>query len=748
MENDKRKSISSKFIQSITGKVNQLKQSTSFLPSNITDDTLYITQNINSEIDKLITHNEDIEGEANIANLYNRIGNTSIKDNGKNVSLDSIFNSRQLSEQIMPNFIQNRQLLEYEEMIDTIVKYFPTMQDVLDVKKDHVLCADHYTKDFINVLDLTTNKSTSDEEASVFQQNISYIKDKYNLINQYDKFYDITASYGECFIYIKGYNDAIGELLKNKNKNPAYHTESFVLNECFSSQNDNPIKVHKPDTEYSNYLNDISKLEFTINYNKYGYISSAVSEAHNMREILTEQQQNINIGYKMMEKKLVPDKLGFEGIQDGLIDRGNIKENNKDYENPKLDLKGCIVRKLRRENIIPLYFDDDTVVGYFYIESEIQNELRDSSKSNASPFRGNMANMSSIFNNTKSEERKNILTYISDKLSKMIDEKFIKDNQDLKKEIYLVLKNTQILEKGQTQVNAVFIQPQDIIHMKFDEDPLTHRGVSDLDKSIVPASMYINLYTTNTIGILTRGFDKRVYYVKNRVDTNIARTLLNVMNQLKRGNMGTREISNPKTALNITGRYNDVLIPVGQSGDAPVTIENMPGQDIDTKQDLMESLKELAIGPTNVPLDYVDQSKQVDFATRLTMSNYKFLRSIYKRQSLTNPFFTKILQKIYDYEFPDDTVKLKVTLPAPVYINTMGVAEIFRVVNDYSQQIAETEFVNQSDPLIEIKKKIFISEHNKQVMGSQLDRNLISKAKEYADLHASEYSAPNDNSVM
>ena len=276
--------------------------------------------------------------------------------------------------------------------------------------------------------------------------------------------------------------------------------------------------------------------------------------------------------------------------------------------------------------------------------------------------------------------------------------------------------------------------------MKFDEDSVTHRGLSDLDRSIVPASMYVNLYTTNTIGIITRGFDKRVFYVKNRVDTNIARTLLNVMNQLKRGNMGTREISNPKTALGITGRYNDILIPVGQSGDAPVTMENMPGQDIDTKQELMETLKELAIGPTDVPIDYVDQQRQTDFATRLTMTSYKFLRAVYKRQAIVNPYFSAIYNKIHQYEFPDSKKKFKVSLPSPAYINQMGAAEVYRVTNEYSQALAETEFVDQNDPQADLKKRLFISQHNKFVMGSQLDTTLVDRAKEYAELEAKRYT--------
>lgn len=742
-------SLITKMISSITGKISDLRVNTTFLPANIIDDTQFITKNISNSIDNLISHNEEIEGQVNMANLYNRLANNNSSDDGKS-TVDSIFNSKHMTDQIMPNFVQNKQLLEYEEMIDTIVKYFPTMQDILNVKKDHVLCADHYTKDFINVTDLM---SISDEKNATFQENIKYIKEKYDLINLFDKFYDITAKYGECFVYVKGYSEEIGRLLKQKNTQSMFTNESVRLDfeNYFDSSGMNPTTVYKEDTYYDNLRDILKDVTFNININDKNPILSYMAEATVVRDVITEQQE---MGYKAVNKNnIVPHQLGFEGINDGLTDTGGFKkQKEKNMDNPKLDLKGCIVRQLKRENILPIFFEEDTVAGYFYIECDFTKDIMPQ-KNGLTAMKGNMANMTSIFSSMKTNEKKSILNYISDKVSDMIDAKFINNNPDLKKEIYLILKNSQMIEKGKTNINVTFIPPSDIVHMKFDEDPVTHRGVSDLDKSIVPASMYVNLYTTNTIGILTRGFDKRVYYVKNRVDTNISRTLLSVMNQLKRGNMGTREISNPKTALGITGRYNDVLIPVGQSGDPPVTIENMPGQDIDTKQELMETLKELSVGPTDVPLDYVDQSKSVDFATRLTMSSYKFLRAVYKRQGQSNPFFSMILQLIYNYEFTVDEkdnhkAKIKVTLPSPVYINQMGVAEVFRVTNDYSIQLAEAEYVNQNDALLDTKKKLFIQQHNKLVMGSQIDQTILKQAKEFAETEASKLTTPTDSNQM
>ena len=80
--------------------------------------------------------------------------------------------------------------------------------------------------------------------------------------------------------------------------------------------------------------------------------------------------------------------------------------------------------------------------------------------------------------------------------------------------------------------------------------------------------LYILLYLTDIIGKISRSTDKRVYYVKQNVEANIARTMMNVVQQIKKGNMGMRQIESMNNILNIVGKYNDYIIPLGPSGEA------------------------------------------------------------------------------------------------------------------------------------------------------------------------------------
>ena len=75
-----------------------------------------------------------------------------------------------------------------------------------------------------------------------------------------------------------------------------------------------------------------------------------------------------------------------------------------------------------------------------------------------------------------------LLRQLAGIISQKIDAAFINANTDLKKEIYLMLKFND--DYNQTQftadMNVLFIPADDIHHLKFREDPDTHRGISDL----------------------------------------------------------------------------------------------------------------------------------------------------------------------------------------------------------------------------------------------------------------------------
>ena len=241
---------------------------------------------------------------------------------------------------------------------------------------------------------------------------------------------------------------------------------------------------------------------------------------------------------------------------------------------------------------------------------------------------------------------------------------------------------------------------------------------------------YCLLKLTTTVGIVTRGQDKRIYYVKQNIETNVARTLMNVINQIKKGNFGIRQMESMNNILNITGRYNDHVIPVGSNGDSPIQFEVMQGQEINTPTELLDGWKEEAINSTDVPLEFINTAMQVDYAMRFTMSTSKFLRVIYKRQFIVERHFSKIFSRIYNYEYNDNECLIELHLPAPSFLAATNTTQLIANSREYAQQIADLEYTEDSE-----EKQEFIKLVIRNTLPTYINIPLIEKFKKQASVN-------------
>ena len=107
------------------------------------------------------------------------------------------------------------------------------------------------------------------------------------------------------------------------------------------------------------------------------------------------------------------------------------------------------------------------------------------------------------------------------------------------------------------------------------------------------------------------------------------------------------EMESINNILGVLGKFNDFVIPVGPSGDSPITFDIMSGQQFELPTELMQNLEESAVSQTGVPLEIVNSSNQMDFAIRYTMTNAMLLRNVLKRQVTVEKYLTKICNKIY-----------------------------------------------------------------------------------------------------
>lgn len=756
-KNDKLRGINranktiSKLADSVKNNMDYLYRSTYMSSSQQSDDIKRISADINRNLDKIVNKNMELFGKPNMSNLYSRMAldnNSNSDELAKDIS--QMFDSASMTDDLYNTFMNNKYLKELDQEIDTICKYMPKLEEALAVQKDCVLSADHFSKDFLSFQKVSASATSE----VTFSERCKRMEIKYKLAELTDEMYDDIAKYGECFVYRVPYNIAIGKLLASKQAN-----EEIPMNTMKEMNSEDDISM--PTNEH--FLFSLNKNKCTIKdeHRSETILESAASNRDNATiEPLCHlhNDESFNIGVEICTKGIIESAIkdkynaihnkaanvkSLASIYENSIHEANdkfelngdidlTKRKNSDYvvandgliagNNLKpINVKavGCVVKRCPREMVYPIYIED-MCMGYYYFEISDPSLNGESFMGFKSIFSDALSNSrnGNMINGVDAIRRDETLKYVANQLSKFIDKKFVNANQDLSREIYMILKyNDQFNIGNVNNFKVTFIPPEDMVHFYFKQDPITHRGISDLEKGLIPAKIYASLYITTSIGNLTRSIDKRVYYVKQTADKNIAGCLLNVINQIKQSNFNIRQFQSINNILNITGRYNDYVIPTNASGDAPIQFEVMQGQDIQTPTDLMQALEEAAINSTGIPIEIIQTRQSVDYAMQLTMSSSKVLRFCYKRQELYEHLLSELITPIYNYEY-NENERIKVTLPPPSFINVTNTNQLITNTKEFVQNIVEMKMAGNDD---ENLKNAYTNKLFEYYIGTHLD---------------------------
>ena len=708
---------------------------TYYTPPDGDSELTHLTDRINDSMGKIINDINYSTGLSSISTLYAKAidyqNDPKVAD-----GFDNLFKDMANDGSVYNVFFNNRSLRLFDAEIDMICKYMPMLEDALGVLCDNVISSDHFSKDFIFISDENVSVENNKE---LFYNNIKVLKDKYDLLIKFQDIIYNTSKYGERFYYIVPYERAIKKLLDNPDN-------KFVTSHEAMSLTESGILKQTPALKESGdvFVNTINKkeqsldVEFTFNMsNSLSKEIVAHEAAANRLKHIKESALNFNEATTSTVSLVANDKLDASPFYDDTTSNGLIVARDNRF-NTKEDwgLNGCVFKELNRYKIIPVRIED-LILGYAYLENDSYGLDDDFPVSDTTtPINAMGINVATDLEATKNSAviSDSIVKTVASKLSAAIDTKFIKLNKDLSKEIYTVLKHD--LQAGKkNKYNVTFLPPDDVVHCYYKLDPDTYRGISDLYKSMIPAKLFIGLYITNTIGAMTRAQDRRVYYVKQSgIDTNISKILLTTIDQLKRQNFNIRQLESMKNVLNILGRFNDFVIPTDNSGNAPVQFEVMQGQQIDPQTDLMEKLQSMAVNSTDVPFEIVQARQSMDYAIQASMSNSRFLKKIYNRQTIANRFLSSIMTKLYRGEFNNPTAVIKVNLPTPMFLNLTNTNQIIQNANDVAQAAMEAF----SDDLDDNAKQIFFNNLKGKMLESYIDIEMIMRVKEATKI---EYAA-------
>lgn len=758
------------YIANINAGMKKLYQDTYISDRTKLDDMERITGDIENSISRIINRNSSTD-YTGITKLYAKLAlKQATNDTDLHKKIEEMFNNSEFNNNLLGSYMSNKWIYDVDREIDTVLTYCTKMGEALDLLLDAVISADSVNKDTL----LFNLDSTDDSEISIFNDRIIQINKKYDIDSKLRLWAEKASKYGECWLYVAPYNKAIQRMLDNLDNKRDRHPNSSsgfefgkngVLKEMVIMEN-GTVNGNFTSTNAPVTIQENSTKGFSVIIDTSRVLRSALDNLSRCNESLEESYSVLEEAFdyvnesgkaknKTSEKKekmqvTIPNELELPkdfDAADGLIDT-SLKSKSKSRGTVKT--KGCVVEMLKRENVIPLDIQD-TFMGCYYVEftsksgHDFYNTMLDKygkgydAQPTSTITKG--VNDGMLTANTDS-----ILKNIAKKIASELDANFVNSNQDITKEIYSILKYNDILNSSKStedgngidSMKISFLPAEDVHVLKFREDEDTHRGISDCAKGLIPAKLFSCLYVTNSTGIMTRGQDKRVYYVKQTIDTNIAQTLMNVINQIKMSNFNIRQIENMNNVLNITGRFNDHFIPVGPSGESPVQFEVMQGQQFEINTDLYNMLEEMAVNSIGIPIELVQSRNSPDFATQFTSSSIKVLRMVFGRQNAVEKFINPIINKIYRYEYPDEINNRTISceLPPPIFLSMVNTTQLIQNTKTYIQEIADLEFNGDQSPTADIERAIFERKMLKAALASYIKTGDIERTRRAAKFEA------------
>lgn len=720
-------------------------------------DNKHNLENIINKLDDAIDNMQN--GDYKVSDMSELLRRIDLKD-GSNVSrlmnsVGELFNDQNLLNSLFANEDMHRYISSQNYQYDMICKYLPKLEKALKIKKNNVLSSDNFSKKFLN----PKSNKTSKTELDKFDSNADRIEKLYEISDFLEKSYDLASKYGEDFVYIVPYSIAFERVIKrtNSRKNTArlgqisfYESvkPEVCINEGFAETDSfkeycKKVSLNSTSNNSTETLNKFKGSQVNLYFNDSNVISESINERlvlENLSEVETftsMAQLYFGEASSLQQQFMDVDKKNnglSAAVGDGLIVPDNLKDPDKIDKN----MLGAVIERLPRENVIPIYIGK-VCMGYYYMEFREDKDACGYCGGRHMSTMGSLGTTSNTFGYAMSENQEELaIRYIASRISASIDTHFINKNKDLKEEIYAILRYNEKFDISRSNdISVTFIPADDIVHcyLNFDDD--SHRGISDLKDSVVYGMLYILLYLTDIIGKVTRSTDKRVYYVKQNVETNVARTMMNVVQQIKKGNMGMRQIESMNNILNIVGKYNDYIIPLGQSGDPPIQFEVMQGQDIQTPSEIMDKMEEGAVNAI-MPIELVNSTMQQDFAIRYTMTNTEFLKDIYTAQRKTEKFFSKIYTKVYNYEFGENISQIEIILPPPIFLALSNNQQLFDNVMQQADKIIEVDLSSESDEVKAEFKKLYA----RNLLSTYVDFALVERLKSAAKVNVETRKSP------
>lgn len=663
-----------------------------------------------------------------------------------------------------------------------IDKYIPEITDSLDVLRDSIMSPDDISKKSV-LYSYIGELSTADRE--LFESNMRKLFEKYDFETFISDKIRSTLLLGDGFTIVDKLSSTFTRYLnEGDGEDEELKDDGNVLSESadiFASPKfRDRIKAYY---EKAKSLNEASFVTKGSDGKKY-QVTSDMYVKNTEEEIL--KMINKNVKYIEDPMKALSDFTKYTG--------STVSDKYTDKITKELNINGVYFKDLNPDDVIKLEIDHicigyivinrtrgaaDTVGGFggsgingnYSMLGAITSALNPDMGNANNNLQFNQASMSTdafTGNQNVLKDGNTALAYntIVDMLvkgiSEKIDNKYIEKNEAFRDLLFGLVRMDYIISK---EIDITFLEASQLDHVKIDST-MTY-GVSRIASSMFPAKLYLALLLTNLMLKINQGRDRRVFYVDTDLDDDFEGNIEQIIKDVKSSEIPTSSFGSTtsvSTVLNTVGSLENYYIPT-IDGNRPFDIDVISGMQVDINDELMEKLLKSAIIGTGVPYNYIDATNEIDFARSLSMQNQGFVKKVVNYQQVFSRFFTKIIRKMYKYEFGIDDIdetknnklkeikiknkkrgkkskkdddadshssmidieKIEIVFPEPVLLNVTTNNEQIEATNTTIEYITEM-YVDANDENADDIKRRFKKELARSVYMKNLDWEAIDKA--------------------
>lgn len=663
-----------------------------------------------------------------------------------------------------------------------IDKYIPEITDSLDVLRDSIMSPDDISKKSV-LYSYIGELSTADRE--LFESNMRKLFEKYDFETFISDKIRSTLLLGDGFTIVDKLSSTFTRYLnEGDGGDEELKDDGNVLSESadiFASPKfRDRIKAYY---EKAKSLNEASFVTKGSDGKKY-QVTSDMYVKNTEEEIL--KMINKNVKYIEDPMKALSDFTKYTG--------STVSDKYTDKITKELNINGVYFKDLNPDDVIKLEIDHicigyivinrtrgaaDTIGGFggsgingnYSMLGAITSALNPDMGNANNNLQFNQAIMSTdafTGNQNILKDGNTALAYntIVDMLvkgiSEKIDNKYIEKNEAFRDLLFGLVRMDYIISK---EIDITFLEASQLDHVKIDST-MTY-GVSRIASSMFPAKLYLALLLTNLMLKINQGRDRRVFYVDTDLDDDFEGNIEQIIKDVKSSEIPTSSFGSTtsvSTVLNTVGSLENYYIPT-IDGNRPFDIDVISGMQVDINDELMEKLLKSAIIGTGVPYNYIDATNEIDFARSLSMQNQGFVKKVVNYQQVFSRFFTKIIRKMYKYEFGIDDIdetknnklkeikiknkkrgkkskkdddadshssmidieKIEIVFPEPVLLNVTTNNEQIEATNTTIEYITEM-YVDANDENADDIKRRFKKELARSVYMKNLDWEAIDKA--------------------